>query len=273
MDIIDFLFSFQNAFVSSISWNIIETILSSFMLIYLKEIMSSDEKPAKKSIKEKEPKEKKEVKSKKKSIKGGENLHPTIDRMFEPDLLSRLNQIPKASIDAIIEENPLPFGYAILCGFIKETETGYVFSEESLGMIKFSLSNIMNMMDSSHDVDMTKDDWTIVNDSMKAFKFVHTASIHAMVRDGLDRKEEIKGGSLLSKRVPLHKIKSEDMDWLSQQDAAGFKNAKKHGLLKDGRITELGINVFQKTVDQSSSTLDKTWSKMSQKSSSLSSSS
>ena len=74
-----------------------------------------------------------------------------------------------------------------------------------------------------------------------------------MVRDGLDKKAGKKGGGDLSKRVPLDKIKREDVDWLSQQDASGFKKAKDHGLLKDGRITELGHEVVQKTVDQSAS--------------------
>jgi hypothetical protein len=259
MDIINLLFSFQNAFVCSVSWIIIGTVLSSFMLIYRKEILKLDEKTVKeKPVKqEKEPKKKEEkVAKEKKTKKGGDGLHPTVMRMFEPDLLSKLNQIPKASMEAMIQENPLPFGYAILCGFMKETETGYEFSKESLDMIQLSLSNTMNTMDP---VDSSKDDWTTVNDSIEAFKFVHTASIHAMVRDGLDSK---KGGGHLSKRVPLDKIKSEDVEWLSQQDASGFKKAKEHGLLKDGRITELGHEVVQKTVDESASAVENTWSKI-----------
>ena len=271
MDIINMLFNFQNAFVCSVSWIIIGTILSSFMLIYKKEIMKSDEKPTKKSIKE--PKETKEPKEpKKKKIKGGQGLHPTIERMFEPDLLSKLNQIPKASMEAMIQENPIPFGYAIICGFMKETDTGYVFSEGSLSMIQMSLSNTMNTMNPT---DSSKDDWTTVNDSLEAYKFVHTASIHAMVRDGLESKEGQQGGGHLSKRVPLHKIKSEDMDWLSQQQGIGFKHAEKHGLLKDDRITEMGNDVVQKTIDQYTSTIDSNWSKLvpHNKSSSLSSSS
>ena len=271
MDIINMLFNFQNAFVCSVSWIIIGTILSSFMLIYKKEIMKLDEKPTKKSIKE--PKETKEPKEpKKKKIKGGQGLHPTIERMFEPDLLSKLNQIPKASMEAMIQENPIPFGYAIICGFMKETDTGYVFSEGSLSMIQMSLSNTMNTMNPT---DSSKDDWTTVNDSLEAYKFVHTASIHAMVRDGLESKEGQQGGGHLSKRVPLHKIKPEDMDWLSQQQAHGFKHAEKHGLLKDDRITEMGNDVVQKTIDQYTSTIDRNWSKLvpHHKSSSLSSSS
>lgn len=290
MDIINMLFNFQNAFVCSISWIIIGTILSSFMLIYKKEIMKSDEKPTKKSIKEKEPKEtkeskepkekeskekepkKKETKETKKKIKGGQGLHPTIERIFEPDLLSKLNQIPKASMEAMIQENPIPFGYAIICGFMKETDTGYVFSEGSLSMIQMSLSNTMNTMNPT---DSSKDDWTTVNDSLQAYKFVHTASIHAMVRDGLESKEDQKGGGHLSKRVPLHKIKPEDMDWLSQQNANGFRHAEKQGLLKDDRITKMGNDVVQKTIDQYTSTIDSNWSKLvpHHNSSSLSSSS
>ena len=262
MDIISMLFTFKHVFVCSISWAIITTILSSFMIIYQKEIWKSVDEPKKEKVvkekketKEKVVKEKKETKEKvvkeKKATKGGQGLHPTIERMFEPDLLEKLNKIPKASMEAMIKENPVPFGYAILCGFMKETETGYEFSEDSLGMIQMALSNTMNTMDSKDE--QKEDDWTTVNDSIEAFKFVHTASIHAMVRDGLDKKAGKKGGGDLSKRIPLDKIKREDVDWLSQQDANGFKKAKDHGLLKDGRITELGHEVVQKTVDQSAS--------------------
>ena len=190
----------------------------------------------------------------------------------EGDLLTKLNQIPKASMEAMIQENPVPFGYLILCGFMKETESGYKFSEDSLNMIQLSLSNIMNTMSPSYPKEHKGDDWTTINDSIEAFKFVHTASIHAMVRDGLDSKNGQKGGGHLSKRViPLDKIKKEDVVWLSQQDASGFKKAKDHGLLKDGRITELGHEVVQKTVDQSTSGIEAAWSN--QNSSSLSSSS
>ena len=257
MDIISMLFTFKHVFVCSISWAIITTILSSFMIIYYKEILKSVNEPKKeKVIKEKkETKEKvvKEKKAKEPKKKGGKGLHPTIERMFEPDLLEKLNKIPKASMEAMIKENPVPFGYAILCGFMKETDTGYEFSEDSLGMIQLALSNTMNTMSPSDPKEQKGDDWTTVNDSIEAFKFVHTASIHAMVRDGLDKKAGKKGGGDLSKRVPLDKIKREDVDWLSQQDANGFKKAKDHGLLKDGRITELGHEVVQKTVDQSAS--------------------
>ena len=259
MDIISMLFTFKHVFVCSISWAIITTILSSFMIIYQKEIWKSVKEPDAKEPKEKKAKEVKvkevkEKKAKEPKKKGGQSLHPTIERMFEPDLLEKLNKIPKASMEAMIKENPVPFGYAILCGFMKETETGYEFSEDSLGMIQMALSNTMNTMDSKDEQNEEKeDDWTTVNDSIEAFKFVHTASIHAMVRDGLDKKAGKKGGGDLSKRVPLDKIKREDVDWLSQQDASGFKKAKEHGLLKDGRITELGHEVVQKTVDQSAS--------------------
>ena len=259
MDIISMLFTFKHVFVCSISWAIITTILSSFMIIYQKEIWKSVKEPKAKETKVKEVKVKevKEKKVKEPKKKGGQSLHPTIERMFEPGLLEKLNKIPKASMEAMIKENPVPFGYAILCGFMKETDTGYEFSEDSLGMIQMALSNTMNTMDSkdeqNEEKEQTGDDWTTVNDSIEAFKFVHTASIHAMVRDGLDKKAGKKGGGDLSKRVPLDKIKREDVDWLSQQDASGFKKAKDHGLLKDGRITELGHEVVQKTVDQSAS--------------------
>jgi hypothetical protein len=240
-----------------------------------KEKEPKEKEPKEKEPKEKEPKEKKEPKVKKepkekKETKGGQGLHPTIERMFEPDLLEKLNKIPKASMETMIKENPVPFGYAILCGFMKETETGYEFSEDSLNMIQMALSNTMNTM---NPVESTKDDWTTVNDSIEAFKFVHTASIHAMVRDGLDSKNGQKGGGNVSKRIPLDKIKTEDVVWLSQQDASGFKKAKDHGLLKDGRITELGHEVVQKTVDQSAAVLESKLLDNLQNSSSLSSSS
>lgn len=279
MDIINMLFTFKHVFVCSISWIIVTTVLGSFMIIYQKEVKAKE--PKVKEVKAKEVKEvkEKEVKAKKakepkkkKETKGGQGLHPTVERMFqteEGDLLTKLNQIPKASMEAMIQENPVPFGYLILCGFMKETESGYKFSEDSLNMIQLSLSNIMNTM---NPVESSKDDWTTINDSIEAFKFVHTASIHAMVRDGLDSKNGQKGGGHLSKRViPLDKIKKEDVVWLSQQDASGFKKAKDHGLLKDGRITELGHEVVQKTVDQSTSGIEAAWSN--QNSSSLSSSS
>jgi hypothetical protein len=239
-----------------------------------KEKEPKEKEPKEKEPKEKEPKVKKEPKTKepkiKKETKGGQGLHPTIERMFEPDLLEKLNKIPKASMETMIKENPVPFGYAILCGFMKETETGYEFSEDSLNMIRMALSNTMNTM---NPVESTKDDWTTVNDSIEAFKFVHTASIHAMVRDGLDSKNGQKGGGNVSKRIPLDKIKTEDVVWLSQQDASGFKKAKDHGLLKDGRITELGHEVVQKTVDQSVAVLESKLLDNLQNSSSLSSSS
>ena len=232
--------------------------------------------PKVKEPKVKEVKEKKEPK-KKKETKGGQGLHPIVERMFQTeggDLLTKLNQIPKASMEAMIQENPVPFGYLILCGFMKETDTGYEFSEDSLNMIQMALSNTMNTMDPSYPKEHKGDDWTTINDSIEAFKFVHTASIHAMVRDGLDSKNGQKGGGHLSKRViPLDKIKKEDVVWLSQQDASGFKKAKDHGLLKDGRITELGHEVVQKTVDQSAAILESKLLDNLQNSSSLSSSS
>jgi len=291
MDIINMLFTFKHVFVCSISWIIVTTVLGSFMIIYQKEVLKSVKEPKAKEVKAKEVKAKevkvkevkeKEVKAKKakepkkkKETKGGQGLHPTVERMFqteEGDLLTKLNQIPKASMEAMIQENPVPFGYLILCGFMKETESGYKFSEDSLNMIQLSLSNIMNTMSPSYPKEHKGDDWTTINDSIEAFKFVHTASIHAMVRDGLDSKNGQKGGGHLSKRViPLDKIKKEDVVWLSQQDASGFKKAKDHGLLKDGRITELGHEVVQKTVDQSTSGIEAAWSN--QNSSSLSSSS
>jgi hypothetical protein len=233
------------------------------MIIYQKEIFKSVENPI--PVGKPKPEGKAKTLKAKKETKGGQGLHPTIERMFQPDLLIKLNQIPKASMEAMIQENPVPFGYLILCGFMKETDTGYEFSEDSLNMIQMALSNTMNTMDSSGPSDpkeqkeQKEDDWTTVNDSIEAFKFVHTASIHAMVRDGLDSKNGQKGGSSVSKRVPLDKIKTEDVVWLSQQDANGFKKAKDHGLLKDGRITELGHEVVQKTVDQSASGVEAAW--------------
>ena len=259
----------SNTFVSIIISVVLSVIIGAFIAIYRTEHIKKKKADKKNTtISKKGGANRKTKKVKETTAKGTTTKGKTksiLDRMFNKKLLPKLNRIPKAEMEELIKKDPLPFGIAILFGFIQETDNGYVFSKDGLDRLKTSIHNSMdtlydvtkeNMEDadaSTHVEDEHDDEYIsnkeldLVSDSLEAMKLVHTASIHALARDAVDESNrETTGGSdssrgssnshSHSRRIKIPKtvkLQKEDIQWLHKKFPKNFEKAKKFGLVDD----------------------------------------
>jgi len=254
----------SNTFVSIIISVVLSVIIGAFIAIYRTEHIKKTKADKKNTTISKNGGANRKTKkanasssSTSKTTKG--KTKSILDRMFNKKLLPKLNSIPKADMEELIKKDPLPFGIAILFGFIQETENGYVFSKDGLDRLKTSIHNSIdtlydvtkeNMEDadaSTHVEDDDDDEYIsnkeldLVSDSLEAMKLVHTASIHALARDAVDESNrETTGGSSSGssssriRKIPKTvKLQKEDIQWLRKKFPKNFEKAKKFGLVDD----------------------------------------
>ena len=75
------------------------------------------------------------------------SLRDKMSKLSTKKMLAIFNSIPKKTMDKVREENPTQFFIAILIGFIKETETGYEFTEQGIKTLKSIINSSMNIID------------------------------------------------------------------------------------------------------------------------------
>ena len=225
-----------------------------------------------------------------KKKRGGGKFMNTMDSMFDPSVLSKLNSIPKEEMDELIKKDPFPFSMMSLFGFMKETETGYVFSQESMDRIKSSLEKTMeNIKEDNEEKDkekdkekdneekkeqdndltkeeenLTKEDLDYMTDYFDSLKTVQLASMHALARDSIDEGEKKEGGGKGSGRRPkeisdiMKQLKLEDTRWIQQQNPKNFKKAKKSGLFdKNMKLTEKSHKMLEDSIRQAKAMMSK----------------
>jgi hypothetical protein len=133
------------------------------------------------------------------------------------------------------------FQLAVLCGFIKETENGILFTPQAAKSIKSliltSQESIHKNCVGKHCGNKAKVDLDSIIDNLKAFEFVQTAVIHAIVRETSEKHSKTE------KHVLSH-IQKEDIEWLRERDPEQIEVAIKLGILTpDLKLTEAAIGI------------------------------
>jgi len=169
-------------------------------------------------------------------LKGGDSTNK---------LLEKLNKISPKTLAEYKEKNAMGFQLAVLCGFVKETENGILFTSQAANSIK---SLILTSQASIHKNCQGKHcgqtggnkgqpDLDSIIDNLKAFEFVQTAVIHAIVRETSEKHSKTE------KHVLSH-IKKEDIEWLRERDPEQIEVAIKLGILTpDLKLTEAAIGI------------------------------
>jgi hypothetical protein len=193
--------------------------------------------------------------------------------MFHKDVLSKINDIPKEKMDLWIEKHPLPFGVALLFGYIQETDKGYKMTQESLDRIQTNVQNSVTTLKKEGEVEIevkgevkvevkvedevTEKDIHEIQEIFQAMDLLNIASIHALAREALEPMELKKGvgtgGGTAVPTVPSVPVKTqmssltkEDMDWLQETYPPGFKIAKEYGVVDDQlQFTEASHQILQ----------------------------
>jgi len=206
---------------------------------------------------------------------GGDN---GFQNLSTKKLLEKLNKISKSTMDVSKESNSMGFQLALFCGFIKETKDGYVFTPHAAKTIKsFIISSHtsihknckgdckmeemkeMGEMEEMGEMKEMKEmggntkkrttrknneelrtiDLDSVIDTLKAFEFVQTAVVHALVRKSNETtKDERKDENV------LQYLKKEDIEWLKERDPEQIKIAIKVGILtSDLELTHISTGI------------------------------
>jgi hypothetical protein len=202
--------------------------------------------------------------------------------------------MPKTTIDELKANNSFSFEMAKLCGFIKETDSGYLFDEKKINSLKepiISSLSILNEKCSGADCDkeimkrkggkkrstlkelpITSREIKSLEESLTAIKLIHTASIHALTREAVENEQkEIQGGQASGSRRPrkskidvpktMTHLKSADIEWLQEKFPEDFKIAKKLKIVetKEGKtkFTNITNEVLKDSADMAQSTLYK----------------
>jgi len=223
---------------------ILSLVTTSFLIIYQHELLEDAAKE--KKTKTKENKENK-AKDTKESKKGG--AAEKVSRMFHKDVLSKINDIPKEKMDLWIEKHPLPFGVALLFGYIQETEKGYKMTQESLDRIQTNVQNSVTTLKKDGEVEVedevTEKDIHEIQEIFQAMDLLNIASIHSLAREALEPMELKKGGALPFENQ-MSSLTKEDMDWLQETYPPGFKIAKEYGVVDDQlQFTEASHQILQ----------------------------
>jgi hypothetical protein len=157
-------------------------------------------------------------------------------------LLHKLKNISQSTLEKLKEENPMNFQLAILCGFIKEADEGYIFTEQAGKTLEF-------LIDSSQEIIKGKDtdnldDFSII-DRLEALQFVHVAAVHAVARSNEEVKVKTGGGHKgKSIQSTIEHLKKEDVEWIGEKYPEQLASAKRLGLVSDGVITKEAANVL-----------------------------
>jgi hypothetical protein len=180
-------------------------------------------------------------------LKGGE-----FNNLSTRQLLAQLNKTSKSTLNEYKEKNGMGFQLALLCGFIKETENGILFTPQAAKTMKSfiisSRDSIRKNCKGEHCDQMTGGskknidrldlhDLNSIIDDLKAFEFVQTATIHALVRkNNSSEQSNIKD--------VLSHLKKEDIEWLQERDPEQIKIAIKLGILTPGfELTDIATGI------------------------------
>lgn len=211
-------------------------------------------------------------------ITGGNKAIPLSDKiqnLSTKKLLEVFNAISKEDMEKIREQNPIQFYIGTIVGFIKETETGYEFTQEGMRTLKKVLQHSISIIDNhctkcpktkskKHNEPQKKhnksvkstevlsyDDVVELKGLLSSLEFVHMASIHSVVRENTD---DIKsGGGNRKKQFNPEKtvsyLKKEDVEWLKQKHPEKYEAAKKYGFVNDDNEMS---NLCSKAIEASS---------------------
>lgn len=233
-------------------------------------------------------------KTKKNQVDEEVNVESVIHRILNKRSIASLNKMPKTTIDELKENNSFSFEMAKLCGFIKETDSGYLFDEKKINSLKepiISSLSILNEKCSGADchkenikrkggkkrstlkeLPITSREIKSLEESLTAIKLIHTASIHALTREAVENEQkEIQGGQASGSRRPrkskidvpktMTHLKSADIEWLQEKFPEDFKIAKKLKIVetKEGKtkFTNITNEVLKDSADMAQSTLYK----------------
>jgi len=172
-------------------------------------------------------------------------------------LLEQLNKTSKTTIDEVKESNGMGFQLALLCGFIKGGENGYVFTPQAAKTLK---SIIISSQDSINkncvgvecgqkggnkairksNEELGLDELDSIIETLKAFEFVQTATVHALVRQSNKSNGLVQNDD---SNVLSH-LKKEDIEWLQERDPKQIEAAMKLGILtKDLELTKVADGI------------------------------
>ena len=164
-------------------------------------------------------------------------------------LMEKLNKISPTTLAEYKEKNGMGFQLAVLCGFVRETENGILFTPQAAKSIK---SLILTSQASIHKNcvgehcgqtggNKRQHDLDSIIDNLKAFEFVQTAVIHAIVRE--NNTSEKHANSITEKHVLSH-IQKEDIEWLRERDPEQIEIAIKLGILTpDLKLTDAAVGI------------------------------
>jgi hypothetical protein len=200
------------------------------------------------------------------------SLSDKIQNLSTKKMADVLNSIPKENIEKVKEENPIPFFIGSTIGFVKETETGFEFSEEGIKTMKKILQHSVSMADKhcpkgkdctkskknnetqkkhnksqkSTEV-LTYEDVVELKELLSSLEFVHMANIHSAVRENTN---DVKTGGINKKKynpkTTLSHIKGEDLNWLGEKHPEKYKSAKKLGFLNNqNELTAICSNIIE----------------------------
>jgi hypothetical protein len=187
-------------------------------------------------------------------------------------LLETLNKSSKSTFEELKEKNTIGFNLALLLGFIKPSNDTYIFTPHAAKMIK-------SMLISSHDSinkhctgpecndesisntsthrktqknneDLELNDIDSILDTLSAYEFVQTATIHAILRKDTEEKKSgggsKPGGKTDSVESILKHIKKEDIEWLHGRNSKQIDVALKLGILTpDLVLTDKAANIAE----------------------------
>ena len=188
-------------------------------------------------------------------------LSEKIHNLSTKKLLEMFNSIPKENIENLKQKNPVQFYIATVIGFIKETETGFEFSEEGIKGLKSVLKQSVDKVDKhcpkgkvcntsmknnepkkkhnksekSTEV-LTYEDTLELKGLLSSLEFVNMASMHSIVRENTN---DIKtGGGSKGKKSKatnttntLGYLEKEDIEWLKEKHPKKYESAKKYGFV------------------------------------------
>jgi hypothetical protein len=84
-------------------------------------------------------------------LKGGFSASNSFSNLSTKKLLEQLNRTSKATIDELKESNGMGFQMALLCGFIKETENGYLFTPQAAKTLKSIIISSKESIDKNYE--------------------------------------------------------------------------------------------------------------------------
>jgi hypothetical protein len=189
-------------------------------------------------------------------------LSEKIHNLSTKKLLEMFTSIPKENIENLKQKNPVQFYIATVIGFIKETETGFEFTEEGIKGLKSVLKQSVDKVDKhcpkgkvcntsmknnepkkkhnksekSTEV-LTYEDTLELKGLLSSLEFVNMASMHSIVREntndikmgGGSKGKKSKGTTNTTKTLGY--LEKDDIEWLKEKHPKKYEAAKKYGFI------------------------------------------